>query len=46
MVVHPAVQAKTLAEFIALAKSQPGKLNYASSGRARRTTWPASCSNP
>src|SRR5258708_6213828 len=34
VVVHPSVQAKTLAEFIALAKSQPGKLNYASSGQA------------
>ena len=33
MVVHPSVQARTLAEFIALAKSQPGKLNYASSGQ-------------
>jgi len=33
IVVHPSVQAKTLTEFIALAKSQPGKLNYASSGR-------------
>jgi len=33
MVVHSSVQAKTLAEFIALAKSQPGKLNYASSGQ-------------
>jgi len=32
LVVHPAVQAGTLAEFIALAKAQPGKLNYASSG--------------
>src|ERR1700674_5109004 len=32
-VVNPAVAAKTLAEFIALAKSQPGKLNYASSGQ-------------
>jgi len=32
IVVHPDVPAKTLAEFIALAKSQPGKLNYASSG--------------
>ena len=32
MVVHPSVAAKTVAEFIALAKSQPGKLNYASSG--------------
>ena len=32
MVVHPSVAAKTVAEFIALAKAQPGKLNYASSG--------------
>ena len=32
MVVHPSVQAKTVKEFIALAKSQPGKLMYASSG--------------
>src|SRR5215218_5520183 len=33
IVIHPSVQAKTLQEFIALAKSQPGKLNYASSGQ-------------
>ncbi|HLX13865.1 MAG TPA: tripartite tricarboxylate transporter substrate binding protein [Bradyrhizobium sp.] len=33
IVVHPQVPAKTLKEFIALAKSQPGKLNYASSGQ-------------
>ncbi len=32
MVVNPAVPAKTVAEFIALAKKEPGKLNYASSG--------------
>jgi len=32
MVVHPSVPASTLAEFIALAKSKPGGLNYASSG--------------
>ena len=32
MVVHPSVPAKTLAEFIALAKSKPNGMNYASSG--------------
>jgi tripartite-type tricarboxylate transporter receptor subunit TctC len=32
MVVHPSVPAKDLKEFIALAKSKPGGLNYASSG--------------
>jgi tripartite-type tricarboxylate transporter receptor subunit TctC len=32
MVLNPAVPAKTVAEFIALAKKDPGKLNYASSG--------------
>jgi tripartite-type tricarboxylate transporter receptor subunit TctC len=33
IVVHPSVAAKTLREFVELAKSQPGKLNYASSGQ-------------
>jgi len=33
IVVHPSVPVKTLKEFIALVKSQPGKLNYASSGQ-------------
>jgi tripartite-type tricarboxylate transporter receptor subunit TctC len=32
MVVNPAVPAKTLAEFIALAKASPGKTNFASGG--------------
>jgi tripartite-type tricarboxylate transporter receptor subunit TctC len=32
VVVHPSVPAKNLAELLALAKSQPKKLNYASSG--------------
>ncbi len=32
LVVHPSVSAATLKDFIALAKSKPGALNYASSG--------------
>ena len=32
LVVHPSVEARTLAEFIALAKRKPGELTYASAG--------------
>jgi len=32
LVVHPSVPVRTLGELIALAKSKPGQLNYASSG--------------
>jgi tripartite-type tricarboxylate transporter receptor subunit TctC len=32
MVVHPSLPSKTVREFIALAKSRPGEINYASAG--------------
>lgn len=32
LVVHPAVRARTVKELIALARAEPGKLNYASAG--------------
>ena len=34
MLVHPGVAASTIPEFVALAKSKPGALNYASAGPA------------
>ncbi len=32
MVIHPSIPAKTVPEFIALAKKRPGEINFASSG--------------
>src|SRR3954463_7269192 len=32
MLIHPSVPAKTIAEFIAYAKANPGKINFASGG--------------
>jgi len=37
LVVHPALPAKTVKEFIALAKARPGELNYFSSGTGSGT---------
>ena len=37
VVVHPAVAAKSLAEFIVLARARPGQINYASAGGGSST---------
>jgi tripartite-type tricarboxylate transporter receptor subunit TctC len=37
MVVHPSIPAKTVAEFIAYAKANPGKINMASAGSGTST---------
>src|SRR5436853_4034373 len=37
LMAHPKVPAKTLQEFVALAKRQPGKFNYASGGNGSST---------
>jgi len=37
LVINPSIPAKTVQEFVALAKSQPGKLNYGSGGNGTNT---------
>lgn len=37
VVVHPALPAKTLSQLVALAKAQPGQLNYGSAGTGNAT---------
>ena len=44
MVVHPSVPAKTVPEFIAYAKANPGKINMASAGIGTAPIWRANCS--
>ena len=37
LIVHPGVPAKTVSEFVALAKARPGQLNYAYTGYGNAT---------
>ena len=41
MVVHPSVPAKNLKEYIALARSQPGKMTYGTIGAGQMPYWSA-----
>ena len=42
--IHPSVPVTTVAELIAYAKANPGKINMASFGADTAATSPASCS--
>ena len=44
MVVNPSFPAKTVPEFIAYAKANPGKVNMASAGNGTQAICPPSCS--
>ena len=41
MIVHPSVPAKSLKEYVALARSQPGKMTYATLGPGQIPYWAA-----
>ena len=43
MAVHPSLPVKTVKQFVALAKSKPGQINYASSGQGSIRIWQLGC---
>jgi len=44
MLIHPSVPAKSVPEFIAYAKANPGKITMASTGNGSSPQFPACCS--